>query len=137
MKSKNLNKLIFGLFSVFVFTLFFFTQKQSESNKTQHPKPTKGKTQIFKGQEEGEGGNAKEAWLNLIHRAAPNTDWRAIDKQTRQDLFRKRNKNSAALRANEIFANGNLEGEWIELGSNNQAGNLTTIEYDKLANKKM
>ena len=118
------------LISVFIcFGFHFFLAFNSDSSNTQHPAPTKGKTQIFEGQEEG--GNAREEWQKLIHRAAPNTDWKTIESKNRKQIFQKRKGNLVALRTNETFANGQLTGSWLELGSNDQAGNLTTVRYVK------
>lgn len=135
MSFNTLSKPFLGFLSILFFALFFLYQNQNQSNNIFHPQPTKGGTQIFEGQQEGEGSNAKEEWLKLIHRAAPDTDWEAIDEATRRSLVKTRQGNSAVLRTNETFANGNLVGEWVELGSNNQAGNLTTVEFDKDADK--
>ncbi len=103
----------------------YFLSNVNDSNH--HPTPTNGKTEIFEGQEEG--GNAREAWQKLIHRAAPDTDWKTIESNNRKQIFRKRNGNAAQLRSSETFANGQLIGDWMELGSNNQAGNLRTVRY--------
>ena len=134
MSFKILPKIIFGLLIVFSI-IFIFSKKESTSNKIFNPPPTKGDTQIFEGQLEGEVSDAKEKWHQMIHRAAPGTDWEAIDNQTRLQIFESRNGVNASLRTTETFGNGNLTGEWIELGSNNNAGNLGTLDYDKAANK--
>lgn len=114
---------------------FLLFKNQNQVNTNLMPAPTKGKTEIFAGQLEGEGSDAKERWHEMIHRAAPGTDWEAIDNQTRQKILEKRNGLNVATRTSETFGNGNLTGEWIELGSNNNAGNLETLAYDKAANK--
>ncbi len=134
MNYKFLPKVLFG-FMTLAIVLFLFFQNESSFNKKFNPPPTKGETQIFEGQLEGEGSDAKERWHQMIHRAAPGTDWEAIDNQTRLQIFEKRNGVNTSLRTSETFGNGNLTGEWIELGSNNNAGNLGTLDYDKAANK--
>ena len=58
-----------------------------------------------------------------------------MDHNTRKSLVKNRQGNNTTLRTSETFANGNLEGEWVELGSDNQAGNLRNVEFDKDANK--
>lgn len=134
MKKKSISiRLICGLILIAICCgLYFFPYSTATSEKP-YPAPTRGETEIFAGQEEG--GNAREEWQKLIHRAAPGTDWETIESENRKEIFRKRNANVAAQRSAETFANGLLSGSWQELGSNDQAGNLTTVRYAKEEDK--
>ncbi len=134
MKFNFISKIIIGLMILSLGALVLFLNKTNQQ-EIFHPQPTKGEIEIFEGQQEGEGSDAKEKWHQMIHRAAPGTDWEAIDQQTRQQIFQERNGVNVATRTSETFGNGNLTGEWIELGSNNNAGNLGTLDYDKTANQ--
>ncbi|MBR9923338.1 MAG: hypothetical protein GYB31_21100 [Bacteroidetes bacterium] len=102
----------------------------------QSPESTEGRpvpTEINPNQiEGGEQSNAREDWHALIHRAAPGTDWKAIDRETLRNLVKERQKlrDQAGNKILETLANGNLTGEWVERGSQNQAGNLVTVDFD-------
>ncbi|MCC6727677.1 MAG: T9SS type A sorting domain-containing protein [Saprospiraceae bacterium] len=107
---------------------FLFFQNNKAKNRL--PAPTNG-TAYRTGQEEGEDGQARrEAWIEMLHKAAPGTDWRAIDRQNLrvlQDL--KASLGNGGDRAIEFFADSTVMGEWTERGSDNQAGNLRTVDY--------
>ena len=114
---------------------YFFVEKQALTRTG--PAPTNGKN-YREGQDESESSrNAREAWMELIHRAAPGTDWREMDRLAARQLAQQRSRLTALRdgRSVEIFANGNLEGEWRERGSRNQAGSLRTVEYVPALNK--
>ena len=72
-------------------------------------------------------------WFNMLHRAKPGTDWRAIDKQTRLAKYKKRQQfrqeNTLNRQLTETLANGNLIGNWKERGSNNQSGSIEVFDY--------
>lgn len=95
------------------------------------PVPTNG--QKFRpDQLENEGeSNAREAWIELIHRAAPGTDWREMDRLAARQLAteRRKRRGTGGLRSVETFANGKLMAEWRERGSTNQSGSLRTVTY--------
>ncbi|MCB0705314.1 MAG: hypothetical protein KDC34_08395 [Saprospiraceae bacterium] len=90
-------------------------------------------TEINPNQEEGEvQSDAREKWEQLMHRAAPGTDWAAMDRQTLMDLYKDRKEQKEGPnKILEVFGNGNLSGDWDEKGSLNQAGNLVIIDYDQ------
>jgi hypothetical protein len=77
-------------------------------------------------------------WINAMHRTAPGVDWREMDEQSRQEMYqerlpalqemaRKGNLKGAVI---ENIADGLLTGQWIEKGSNNQAGRVHCMEID-------
>lgn len=79
----------------------------------------------------------KAKWQQLIHRAAPGTDWKAIEYQNGQ---KKRTQWSNRIQLRNHFdevdiGNGTLTGKWIERGSNNQAGSVLDTEFDSLNQK--
>ena len=108
-------------------------------NRTNFPEPSDG-TVIRTGEEEegegeGEGGghvNRKEQYFENMHRAAPGTDWRSIENANRKKSYKSRiqQRKSLVKSSTGTFANGDLEGEWFERGSKNQAGSITQIDYD-------
>lgn len=110
---------------------FFFNQNQKESF---HPKPT---TIIVNNEEEGDNQLKREAWFEEMHKAAPGTNWRAMEHQTQRQRHEKRIAaghfgTNAQSRGDdpEILANGRLKGYWKERGSLNQAGSVVDTEYD-------
>ena len=91
------------------------------------PAPT-GDIPIFSGHKEGEGiGDKRRAWFDMMHRTAPGVDWKKMDRRFRNEAATKRSSSSS--KTQEAFAGGVLDGEWLERGSLNQAGNLESIQY--------
>ncbi len=96
------------------------------------PTPTNGETIIHFGEEESKN-DAKGQWLELLHQAAPGTDWKAIEHQTRLRRHRAKADRRIDLRSGcegGLFADGLLPGSWRERGSINQAGSVFDTEYD-------
>ena len=104
-------------------------ESSSTPSPTLQPKPSTGETMVREGSEEGDNQLKREAWLELMHQAAPGTNWKTIE--YRNQLARAAKRKGAASRGGEeILANGNLIGEWKERGSKNQAGSVIATEYD-------
>ena len=118
-----------GFFLIAAALLLFISCYQPNGNNTNHfPLPTGGDIPIYKGHKEGEGlGDKRRAWFEMIHRTAPGVNWRLMDRHFRNETAKKRQYKK--LKTKESFANGLLEGEWIERGSSNQAGNLVSLDY--------
>jgi len=85
----------------------------------------------------------REEWINEMHRTAPDVDWRAMDEQTRMDMYQERLPALQEAARNgqlkgapvESIANGALTGQWIEKGSNNLAGRVHCVDIDFANNK--
>ncbi len=109
--------------------IYFF---QNNDNASKHRTPTDG-TIVRTDQSEDEGNaNRREQYFELMHRAAPDTDWRAIDQQTREQQYLTK-LNARQLKSSmpiESFGNGALQGEWFERGSKDQSGSIRAIDYD-------
>lgn len=82
----------------------------------------------------------RERFVREMHRAEPGLNWQAIDQQTRQMKAERaqltaRNmlKRGQSASLVETFPNG-LQGQWIERGSNNQAGRVHTADLDQNSN---
>ncbi|MFT7676080.1 MAG: hypothetical protein ACI8QC_000047 [Planctomycetota bacterium] len=73
--------------------------------------------------DEQEQRREREAWLEQMHRSAPDVDWRAIEERNRQAQVQRRNNLRAAVaqspNQNQLLAASN---SWEEIGSRNQAG---------------
>ncbi|MBL7009394.1 MAG: hypothetical protein ISR76_10375 [Planctomycetes bacterium] len=67
---------------------------------------------------EARNKSARQAWIEGMHRAAPGTDWRAVE----------RANGLAAMERKDALAGGRAapprSGSWRELGSRNQAGRM-------------
>lgn len=85
----------------------------------------------------------REEWIRGMHKCETGVDWRIIEEQNRlsklliqeaspgnQGSKRKSDKTAGFT---ESIAGGKIIGEWIEKGSNNQAGRVMTadIDFDK------
>lgn len=130
-------KFLVGL-SLFIIGYFLIisTEKQNSFSE-KFPMPTEI-TQVREGQIEGETEtNPREEWLEMMHRAAPDTDWRKMERENMMSKYRHRQelKKRVDSRNNELLANGNMYGEWMEKGSNNQAGNLTAVDFDNVTDE--
>jgi len=106
--------------------------QQNTTISSEHPLPTDG-TIVLDGQSEDEdNANRREQYFELMHRTAPDTDWRAIDSKTRKKQYtekRSLRKFKSGV-TTEVFGNGALQGEWFERGSKNQSGSVTAVDYD-------
>jgi len=81
-----------------------------------HPKPT----DIVMRQEANEKNREeRERWIERIHRAAPGTDWRAIEEENRAVL---RLERESANRQGSMRQQGDRNVNWTEVGSANLAG---------------
>jgi len=115
-------------------TVFYFSKNNSPDlkQKNQFPKPTN--TIIHQGEDEGDNQTKREAWFERMHRTAPGTNWRAIERETEFQRNDERiraghfgvNQRSGGL---ESIAGGKLTGTWKERGSLNQAGSVLNTEY--------
>lgn len=101
--------------------------KQDLSN---YPAPTD--TVVKMDMEDGDKKTEREAYIEMIH-GGKDFNWRAVEEQNTFDQL----EIKRALRAintdrvdEEWVAEGFVKGKWIERGSSNQAGNITTTAYD-------
>lgn len=96
------------------------------------PNPTNGNTIVKQESEDEDNQNKREAWFDLMHSAAPGTDWEMIEYQTSMNrhLERSEARRIGGSRGDdEVLADGNLTGQWNERGSVNQSGSVFVTEY--------
>ncbi|HMO39950.1 MAG TPA: T9SS type A sorting domain-containing protein [Saprospiraceae bacterium] len=88
-------------------------------------------------QEEGNERLRREAWFELMHQSAPDTDWRQIEYQNRLQRHTAKPRALQGRSACDVLtvANGQLQGRWQERGSGNQAGSVFDTEYDPLSDE--
>ncbi|MCI5055187.1 MAG: T9SS type A sorting domain-containing protein [Flavobacteriales bacterium] len=97
--------------------------------KVEIPVPTQFHERM---ENEKEYEKIKESYENLIHKAAPGVDWRQVNQQNFAKLIASRAP-SGSRTSIESFANGLFQGEWVERGSSNQAGNAKVVDYDPVS----
>ncbi|HXS37779.1 MAG TPA: T9SS type A sorting domain-containing protein [Flavipsychrobacter sp.] len=110
----------FILFICFAVSLLSLSGCNSKL-RTMHPKPI--------GDDEEKLEEWKAAYIELIHRAAPGTDWRAIEKQNARVEFQQKELLGRLAKTTGSFADGNIAGAWYERGNNNQAGRMDIFSY--------
>ncbi len=98
-----------------------------QPSPTASPQPT----EVSRRQGEGEElQQQRRQWYESLHRAAPGTDWRAIERANWQRHLERRNRRVAAR-------DGARRGSsaWREVGSWNQAGRTHQVAYDAAAGR--
>lgn len=113
-----------GLMILIIGSIPFMKKK----NEKAQPRP---QTVVIDKSLYGEQYDLKKQWYEQMHMAAPGTDWRAMDNQSRAQLREDR----AALRRmksgdQEVIADGLLTGKWIEKGANDMAGRMHNVDID-------
>ena len=128
------SKLVFRSFAILILICYFVVSHRGATNL---PIPTefiqkKKDKKLFK--------NQRNSWIENMHRAAPGIDWKKIDRENR-----KNNTNNVRNLRNALFQSGkidnildnfeiiiprDIEGTWIERGSNNLAGRIMTADID-------
>ncbi len=121
---KNIGILSFCIL-IMLALCFVYCQQQDKKIELAQPKSY----QV----EEGDNTENRENWLETIHRAAPGTNWQAIDNTTRLEQYERKKtlRGNSSRNAQEVLANGNLVGKWFERGSNNLSGSIRKVAYDK------
>lgn len=117
----------FAFITIAIFFIFFSCNApQSEQNM-----PAPINTIVNINNEEGEENTMdRELWMERMHRTAPGKNWRNIERKNSASKI----QNGYASRSSEtVKLGGDLySGKWSEKGSNNQAGSVVAINYDKV-----
>lgn len=124
-KSKKMRRMKFRL----LYFMMFIAVLACEQNTGEMPAPV---TTVKEDMEEDGKSEARKKWWEAVHRTDDQTDWRQL--RYEYDMLRhKARKESYSFNdlrgAKEVFANGQLTGEWNERGSVNQAGSVIASEY--------
>jgi len=106
------------------------TDKAAEQ---QMPQPTDG-TVVKMDHEDIPKKAARTAWFELMHHTSDGSDWREVEfnnslksAKYKRDLRAQYSSRNGA--GEEVVAEGNLSGTWTERGSDNNAGNMITVNY--------
>jgi len=91
-------------------------QPRSAGTHTRRPEPRPAPTIVVR--DEGLLDYRKrDEWIEIMHRAAPGTDWRRLDQETRELKIRRRLDQALAVK-------------WTQVGSRNLAGRVHCADYD-------
>ena len=123
--------------SLFIFTCVFIISIYKNDSTIKTPTPTE---YIEKKNNKKKFKNSRKKWIENMHRAAPGDNWREIDRENRKiktDIVREKrnvllqnNKLDDLLDNFEVIISRDIEGSWIERGSNNLAGRIRTADID-------
>jgi hypothetical protein len=124
--------IFFSLLTLIILVIFLVPAGQ---DKISYPQPTNG-TMVKTDMEEKNLATTREKWIETMHRTAPGANWREIEYKTAMDR-QKQGLNAAYSSRNGkvTVAEDALRGEWIERGSNNQAGSVFDIDFDTETNE--
>jgi len=124
---KHLTLLLIG--AVICIGIYF---SQNNNDTPMYRIPTNGTIVHSNQSEEEDNANRREQYFESMHRTAPGTDWRAIDRKTRKQQYEaKLNDRLLKTPVNiESFGNGAIQGEWFERGSKDQSGSIRAMDYD-------
>ena len=111
----------------------FFSGKPSSDN----PVPTEF---LIRKEKRKEFKLHRREYIEQMHRADPETDWREIDARTRRSKVQEKTRIRQEMRKNSLlgdqpqirFGDRDLTGEWQERGSNNLSGRILTAEIDTI-----
>ena len=75
----------------------------------------------------------RQVWMENMHRVEPGLDWRLINKRQKDFKIKRRTdfrKNIAQNEESYNFPIRDIQGQWFERGSNNQAGRIRVSKVD-------
>lgn len=116
-------------FFILISLLIFVSCNQEK----QHILPQPTETIVKEDMEDFHHKSARSEWFELLHSAAPGTDWKKVEKENMMRTFQQRQeaKLHTQFRNGEVeVADGKITGKWIERGSNNQAGSVLATVFD-------
>jgi photosystem II stability/assembly factor-like uncharacterized protein len=93
--------------------------------------PVPAPTEQARRQQEGEEWSRhRQEWFESLHRAAPGTDWRALERRNWHAHLERRHQLQAEL-AKSGSPLRSVTGRWFEIGSDNLAGRTHQVAYDE------
>ena len=114
-----------------ILVIFVFTLPRINKKTSFIPIPTEI---INKKENKKRFKKERKEWIENMHKAAPENNWKLMDENTRLENLYLNNQVKYANNFNrsiiENNLNRNIPAEWHERGSNNQAGRIRTSEYD-------
>lgn len=78
----------------------------------------------------------REKWIEDMHKAAPDVDWREMDRNTRWNKYIEQTRqNKDAKKSGSTQQSSTVpQGIWIERGSDNLSGRVVVSEFDTINN---
>lgn len=122
MKKIILPFIVFALAVILVMNDHF-----EEKNQKHQPQPFET---IILDKEKEDGGKSRKEWIEQMHKAAPDVNWKKADLETRIKKAEYRKTLSKQKDGSIIVADGDLIGNWRETGSKNLSGRTHYVEYD-------
>ncbi|MEM6343354.1 MAG: T9SS type A sorting domain-containing protein [Bacteroidota bacterium] len=135
MKKDRFWWILFPAVTIALLLIFYSGQQPVKT----YPKPTEINLQQ---REDKAFKQDRKAFIEQMHKAAPGTDWRQIDQQTRQTKAEVRmsrlqsqylQRGANPLFSRDTLANNQVQAHWREIGSRNQSGRIHTAAYDQQA----
>ena len=137
MKSLDVNKYLLPLIIIISLSLLHYLgEKDKEFIIINRPIPLEI---LYEKNNRKEFKKSREEYIDLIHKSAPDINWKNMDRNFRKDRSYKRTQERAEYidnngywgeRVKDIFLNRELEGTWQERGSNNLSGRVHTVDVD-------
>ena len=128
-------KIIFDYFKEniisIILVIFVFTLPRIKNKTKFIPIPTEI---INKKENKNSFKKERKEWIENMHKSSTDDNWKLMDKNTRLENLYLNNQikigNNFKTSVIENNLNRNIPAEWIERGSNNQAGRIRTSEFD-------
>lgn len=128
------NAILFFVLFLSTLSILFFVDSKSETDVL-YPIPTSG-TMIKGDMEDKNLKSDRHKWIEAMHQSSEDIHWKDIEYRTSIERQNNSSNLASTSRNGKIsVADGSLNGEWIERGSNNQAGSVFDIEYDLETNE--
>lgn len=110
-----------------IFVISSCSKKQTIVDKS---KPPTDPTVVKMDMEDGSTKDLKKNWLNLLFQTPDGRDYKDIEAENAWNLYQERLTIAPTKDPKESLADGKITGEWIERGSDNQAGSVFKTEFD-------
>ena len=113
-----------------------FSCAHHSDSDTEMPPPTR--TSVKWDMEEDGKSEARKRWLEDMHRTDSTTDWKTIEYNNafkKYKIQQSERGHNVVRGVTEVFADGQVTGEWRERGSSNQAGSVIATAYHEEEDK--
>lgn len=133
MKKKIALLIIAGTILLTFIVMAVVFQKQKDGNNF-HQSETPQPTRVMEHRnDEDKNKEERDAFVNLMHNAAPGTNWMKMDADLRYKKMQERAKNYKYRTTGgewDTLADGNVIGKWDEIGSFNTSGRIWATDID-------
>lgn len=135
MQKKLALLIVAGTITLTLIIMMVVFMRQKDESNFHHSEIKPEPTEIsFRQEEDEKMNNDREAFFEVMHAASPGTNWRKMDADTRYQMMLQRaaKNNFARIESDEwdTLANGNVIGQWNEIGSYNTSGRIWATDID-------